>query len=148
MHSLHIHLRLSSLNSPLVLLSCPVWVPSDVGKVPELRLSSAAAPSPLPVWVGVELDEPLGKHGGVAGGSGGRRYFDCRDKHGTFVRASSVQVGHFPERDPFEEEDDDAGQGAEADVPGVAGSNDGAPLPAAAKAAESADGSEDLYEEV
>ncbi|KAI1316326.1 hypothetical protein EDD11_010105 [Mortierella claussenii] len=40
-------------------------------------------------WVGVELDQPKGKNAGVVEG---KRYFECRDKHGVFVRASQARV--------------------------------------------------------
>lgn len=40
-------------------------------------------------WVGVELDEPLGKNSGVVQG---KRYFDCKNNHGMFVRPANVKL--------------------------------------------------------
>ncbi|KAI7865227.1 CAP Gly-rich domain-containing protein [Mucor mucedo] len=40
-------------------------------------------------WVGVELDEALGKNSGVVQG---KRYFDCKNNHGVFIRPASVKV--------------------------------------------------------
>uniref|UniRef100_A0A5B7B110 Putative tubulin-folding cofactor B isoform X2 n=1 Tax=Davidia involucrata TaxID=16924 RepID=A0A5B7B110_DAVIN len=53
-------------------------------------------------WVGVQYDEPLGKHDGMVKGT---RYFDCPPLHGAMVRPDKVKVGNYPERDPFEEEE-------------------------------------------
>ncbi|KNE67866.1 hypothetical protein AMAG_12584 [Allomyces macrogynus ATCC 38327] len=51
-------------------------------------------------WVGVEYDEPVGKHDGAVQG---KAYFAARNKHGAFVRPTRVEVGDFPELDPFDE---------------------------------------------
>ncbi|PVD18298.1 hypothetical protein C0Q70_20847 [Pomacea canaliculata] len=39
-------------------------------------------------WVGIALDKPLGEHNGMFLG---RRYFQCRDGHGIFVRADKIR---------------------------------------------------------
>ncbi|KAL5730151.1 hypothetical protein ACHQM5_003009 [Ranunculus cassubicifolius] len=53
-------------------------------------------------WVGVEYDEPLGKHDGVVRG---KRYFECPSLHGAMIRPDKIKVGDYPERDPFEDEE-------------------------------------------
>ncbi|GBG79921.1 hypothetical protein CBR_g30186 [Chara braunii] len=55
-------------------------------------------------WVGVVYDEPVGKHDGTVKG---KRYFDCPPGHGGMVRPDHVKTGDFPERDPFEEDEDE-----------------------------------------
>lgn len=53
-------------------------------------------------WVGVQYDEPLGKHDGTVKG---KRYFNCPPLHGALLRPDKVKVGDYPERDPFEEDE-------------------------------------------
>lgn len=40
-------------------------------------------------WVGVELDEALGKNSGVVQG---KRYFDCKNNHGVFTRPANIKM--------------------------------------------------------
>jgi dynactin 1 len=40
-------------------------------------------------WVGIELDEALGKNSGVVQG---KRYFDCKNNHGVFIRPANVKL--------------------------------------------------------
>ncbi|KAI1329325.1 CAP Gly-rich domain-containing protein [Xylariaceae sp. FL0255] len=59
-----------------------------VGEVKEI-------PGALGAWVGVHLDEPVGKNDGSIGGT---RYWGTESflKHGVFVRPERVEVGDWP----------------------------------------------------
>ena len=57
---------------------------SYIGDVPEI-------PGTGP-WVGVRLDEPVGKNDGNANG---KKYFDCPPNSGLFVRTDRIEIGEF-----------------------------------------------------
>lgn len=54
-------------------------------------------------WIGVQYDEPIGKHDGVVKG---KRYFSSPAGHGVMVRPDKVKVGDYPELDPFDDVDE------------------------------------------
>lgn len=68
-----------------------------VGKVQELDKGEQ-------IWVGVEFDEPVGKNNGTIDG---RRIYECKQNHGSFIKPKQVEIGDFPEIDPFADSDDD-----------------------------------------
>ncbi len=65
------------------------------GEVPEI-------PGGLGAWVGIQLDEPVGKNDGSVGG---KRYWgaDGGQKHGIFVRPERVEIGDWPILDDLED---------------------------------------------
>ncbi|PKA64763.1 ribosomal RNA methyltransferase Nop2 [Apostasia shenzhenica] len=78
---------------------CEVESGGKRGVVKFVGKAEAVAPG---FWIGVQLDEPLGKHDGMVRG---RRYFECPPQHGLLLRPDKVKVGDYPERDPFDEEE-------------------------------------------
>jgi len=68
-----------------------------IGMVPETKSEH--------VFIGVEFDEPEGKHDGVIEG---KRYFQTAPKSGAFVASVKVKAGkEFVEVDPFADSDSD-----------------------------------------
>ncbi|CAI5755555.1 unnamed protein product [Candida verbasci] len=55
-------------------------------------------------WIGIEFDEPVGKNSGYMGG---KKLFDCKPNHGSVVKPKQVEVGDFPELDPFDDDDEE-----------------------------------------
>ncbi|KAK6456494.1 CAP Gly-rich domain-containing protein [Scheffersomyces xylosifermentans] len=56
------------------------------------------------IWVGVEFDEPTGKNNGSIDGV---KIFEAKPGHGSFLKPKQVEVGDFPELDPFMSDEDD-----------------------------------------
>jgi tubulin-specific chaperone B len=54
-------------------------------------------------WIGIEYDEPAGKHDGLIRG---QRYFQCPMGHGAFLRPDKLEVGDFPEIDLLGSDDE------------------------------------------
>lgn len=76
---------------------------SPGGRRGTVRYCGAVDGLPDGVWVGVEYDEPLGRNDGSVNG---KRLFDCRPRHGAFVRAGAVMMGAFSEVDCLSSDDE------------------------------------------
>ena len=86
------------------------------GKRGTVKWVGQAAALPAGYWVGVQLDEPLGKNDGSVKG---KKLFDAPAGYGLVVRPNKVNVGDFPEEEMLwssDEEDDGAAASAEAAV--------------------------------
>lgn len=59
-------------------------------------------PGSIGSWIGIELDEPVGKNDGSLGGT---RYWGEPSgvKRGVFVRPERVEVGDYPPLDDLED---------------------------------------------
>ena len=66
---------------------------SYIGLVPEIP--------GIGVWVGVTLDEPTGKNNGSVKG---KKYFECGNNCGVFVRPERCEAGDFPVLDMGDED--------------------------------------------
>ena len=62
-----------------------------VGKAGDVEGGAGVLPAGW--WVGVEYDEPLGKHDGSVKGA---RFFTCAENFGAMVRPDKVVTGDFP----------------------------------------------------
>jgi tubulin-folding cofactor B len=74
------------------------------GRRGEIRFIGEAPLVGSGIWVGVALDEPLGKNDGIVKG---QKLFSCPPNHGVLARQDKVEVGDFPVRSIFEESSDD-----------------------------------------
>ncbi|BBN14432.1 tubulin-specific chaperone B [Marchantia polymorpha subsp. ruderalis] len=80
---------------------CEVDPGGKRGEVKYVGRAETLAPG---FWVGVQYDEPVGKHDGLVKG---KRYFSCPPQYGSMLRPDKVKVGDYPERDPFEDDDEE-----------------------------------------
>lgn len=88
-----------------MLSRCQVNPGGRRGEIAFVGLVKGAKGVNLPqVWVGVRLDEPQGNNNGEKNGA---TYFECKgDGYGCFAKPENVEVGDFPELDPFASDDE------------------------------------------
>lgn len=97
-------LQESAIKNLSVSSRCKISVPKQASRLGTTRfLGKTSFAEGL--WAGVEYDEPVGKNDGSVKG---KRYFDCKDKYGGFVKVEYVECGDFPaEEDDFSDLDDE-----------------------------------------
>jgi tubulin-folding cofactor B len=71
----------------------------------EVKFVGKIAGLPGGWWIGVQLDEPLGKNDGQVKGV---RVFECPPNYGLFLRPDRVKVGNFPVAEDFSDLDSDS----------------------------------------
>lgn len=82
---------------------CEVQVPNNMPRRGTVRFVGMTDFQPN-LWVGVEYDEPYGKNNGTVDE---KKYFECPDKYGSFVRPFSVKCGDYPPLDDGLDDDDE-----------------------------------------
>jgi tubulin-specific chaperone B len=84
---------------------CQLNIGQRRGTVVWVGTMSTTGASDAGYWVGVHLDEPVGRHNGTVHGV---TYFTVPDRHGALVRGPALEVGdHFVVRNDWDEDDDD-----------------------------------------
>ena len=79
---------------------CQVTVPGQMVRRGEVKYLGYTDFKPN-VWVGVQYDEPYGKHNGTVQG---KSYFSCEQGYGAFVRPKHIECGKFKELDLEDDE--------------------------------------------
>ncbi len=74
------------------------WIEHQTNNRPNRRFVGRVEGLAAGYWVGVALDEPVGKNGGSVKGVA---YFSCAPGHGVFARPDKVAAGDFPPVEDF-----------------------------------------------